>query len=46
MMLADTGSAPAGRRCPDLAAALDWADRCPTARTGTVEVRPVLPMPT
>jgi hypothetical protein len=32
--------------CPDLAAALEWADRCPTARTGTVEVRPVLPMPT
>lgn len=29
---------------PDLDAALDWAARCPAARTGAVEVRPVLPM--
>jgi len=27
----------------DLNAALDWAERCPTASTGAVEVRPVNP---
>jgi hypothetical protein len=27
---------------PDLAAALDWAARCPAARDGAVEVRPLL----
>jgi hypothetical protein len=32
--------------CPDREAALAWADRCPTARDGSVEVRPVIPMPT
>lgn len=26
---------------PDLDAALDWAERCPSAATGAVEVRPV-----
>ena len=26
---------------PDLDAALDWAKRCPAARHGTVEVRPI-----
>ena len=29
---------------PDLDKALDWAVRCPAAATGTVEVRPNLPM--
>ncbi len=29
---------------PDLDAALEWAARCPSASTGGVEVRPVLPM--
>jgi hypothetical protein len=28
---------------PDLDAALDWAAQAPCARTGSVEVRPVLP---
>lgn len=28
---------------PDLDAALDWAARAPVARTGTVEIRPVMP---
>jgi hypothetical protein len=28
---------------PDLDAALDWAARVPNVRTGTVEVRPVIP---
>lgn len=28
---------------PDLDTALEWAARCPTAPTGSVEVRPVLP---
>ncbi len=28
---------------PDLDAALEWAARCPSAGTGSVEVRPVLP---
>lgn len=28
---------------PDLDAALAWAARCPSAATGSVEVRPVLP---
>jgi len=28
---------------PDLDAALDWAAKVPNVRTGTVEVRPVLP---
>ncbi|HXV91698.1 MAG TPA: YciI family protein [Pseudonocardia sp.] len=27
---------------PDLTAALDWAERCPAARYGSVEVRPLL----
>lgn len=31
---------------PDLDAALDWAARSPAARHGSVEVRPVLAMPT
>lgn len=26
---------------PDLDTAIDWARRCPSARTGTIEVRPV-----
>jgi len=30
---------------PDLDAALSWAARCPGARFGTVEVRPILPVP-
>ncbi|GLQ95075.1 YciI family protein [Dyella acidisoli] len=30
---------------PDLDAALSWAARCPTASHGTVEVRPVWPVP-
>lgn len=30
---------------PDLDAALDWAARAPCARTGSVEIRPILPMP-
>ncbi len=30
---------------PDLHAALDWAAQAPSARTASVEVRPVLPMP-
>jgi hypothetical protein len=29
---------------PDLDAALAWAERCPGAATGAVEVRPVWPM--
>ena len=29
---------------PDLDAALSWAARCPTAATGTIEVRPIWPM--
>ncbi len=28
---------------PDLDTALEWAARCPSASTGSVEVRPVLP---
>lgn len=28
---------------PDLDTAIDWAQRCPSARTGTIEVRPVWP---
>ena len=31
---------------PDLDAALGWAGRCPGTRIGSVEVRPILPMPT
>jgi hypothetical protein len=31
---------------PDLDTALGWAARVPNARTGTIEVRPVLPAPT
>ena len=31
---------------PDLDSALKWAARCPSASTGSVEVRPVLPPPT
>jgi hypothetical protein len=31
---------------PDLDAALAWAGRCPGTRIGSVEVRPILPMPT
>ena len=30
---------------PDLDAALDWAVKAPSARTASVEVRPVLAMP-
>jgi hypothetical protein len=30
---------------PDLDAALDWAARCPGARYGTVEVRPIWEFP-
>lgn len=29
----------------DLDAALAWAGRCPGARLGTIEVRPIMPMP-
>ena len=29
---------------PDMAAALDWAERCPCAKTGSVECRPILGM--
>lgn len=28
---------------PDLNAALEWAAKCPSATTGSVEVRPVMP---
>jgi hypothetical protein len=28
---------------PDLDTAIDWAERCPAARTGTIEVRPIWP---
>ncbi len=30
---------------PTLDDALEWAARCPTAATGVVEVRPIVPMP-
>lgn len=30
---------------PDLESALAWAARCPSAATGSVEVRPMLPPP-
>ncbi len=30
---------------PDLDAALAWAARCPGARIGTMEVRPIMPQP-
>lgn len=30
---------------PDLDSALEWAARCPSAATGSVEVRPVMPAP-
>jgi len=30
---------------PDLDTALAWAERCPSARRGVVEVRPVWPFP-
>lgn len=30
---------------PDLDVALEWAARCPSATTGSVEVRPMLPPP-
>ncbi len=30
---------------PDLDAALEWAARCPSSATGSVEVRPMLPPP-
>ena len=30
---------------PNLDAALDWGARCPAAGYGTVEVRPVMPIP-
>ncbi|WP_270937309.1 YciI family protein [Falsiroseomonas oryzae] len=30
---------------PDMQAALRWAARCPGAAHGTVEVRPLMPMP-
>ncbi len=29
---------------PDLDTALEWAERCPSARYASVEVRPLLPM--
>lgn len=29
---------------PDLDSALDWAQRCPSALDGSVEVRPLLPL--
>ena len=29
---------------PDLESALDWAARCPSARDGSIEVRPLAPM--
>ncbi len=29
---------------PDLDAALSWAERCPGAATGAIEVRPIWPM--
>lgn len=29
---------------PDLDTALDWAERCPSAVDGSVEVRPLLPL--
>lgn len=32
--------------CHDQQTAVSWAERCPTARNGSVEVRPVVPMPT
>jgi hypothetical protein len=28
---------------PDLDEAIEWAKRCPSARSGTIEVRPVWP---
>lgn len=31
---------------PDLDTALDWAEKAPSARTASVEVRPILPMST
>lgn len=31
---------------PDLDAALAWAEKAPSARTASVEIRPILPMPT
>lgn len=30
---------------PDLDSALDWAEKAPSARTASVEIRPILPMP-
>jgi hypothetical protein len=30
---------------PDLSAAMEWAARCPSASTGSVEVRPLMPPP-
>lgn len=29
---------------PDMDAARDWASKCPSAKTGTVEVRPIWPL--
>jgi hypothetical protein len=30
---------------PDLDAAIDWAARCPGARVGRIEIRPIAPIP-
>ena len=30
---------------PDIDAALEWAERCPAATYGSVEIRPLLPSP-
>ncbi len=30
---------------PDLDAALQWARRCPATETGSVEIRPIMPVP-
>lgn len=46
--IADTKEQLAGYfiiEVPDLDAALDWAARAPSARTASVEIRPVLSMP-
>lgn len=32
--------------CPGLDEAVTWASRCPTAHFGTIELRPVMEMPT
>jgi hypothetical protein len=30
---------------PDLEKALDWASKCPSAKYGSIEVRPIMPTP-